>query len=237
MDHIVFLKGIDGAEMSTLSFRGWKTISSRRVSLPWRTCRPLNQPMRRAFAEVSEPASSALLPDPALPTQSFHRHAVIHPLAAPAATSRVRIDVKSSFPVERRQWHFARIDPCKLAAVSAETRAVPMAVSAGRLYPHAFGRRELDHSANLADPVTAFMNHVMVVGAQGDQIVQARLAAVGPVPDVMGVGEARTVAPREAAAAVPRAKGALDRRGNGAGLRSEERRVGKECRSRWSPYH
>src|SRR5260370_23035072 len=23
----------------------------------------------------------------------------------------------------------------------------------------------------------------------------------------------------------------------GAGIRSEERRVGKECRSRWSPYH
>ena len=27
------------------------------------------------------------------------------------------------------------------------------------------------------------------------------------------------------------------RRGNIALLRSEERRVGKECRSRWSPYH
>src|SRR5687768_18282487 len=26
-------------------------------------------------------------------------------------------------------------------------------------------------------------------------------------------------------------------RGSGACLRSEERRVGKECRSRWSPYH
>src|SRR5258707_11412876 len=26
-------------------------------------------------------------------------------------------------------------------------------------------------------------------------------------------------------------------RGRGEGLRSEERRVGKECRSRWSPYH
>ena len=25
--------------------------------------------------------------------------------------------------------------------------------------------------------------------------------------------------------------------GGGAGRRSEERRVGKECRSRWSPYH
>ena len=24
---------------------------------------------------------------------------------------------------------------------------------------------------------------------------------------------------------------------NAAGIRSEERRVGKECRSRWSPYH
>ena len=25
--------------------------------------------------------------------------------------------------------------------------------------------------------------------------------------------------------------------GDAIGLRSEERRVGKECRSRWSPYH
>ena len=25
--------------------------------------------------------------------------------------------------------------------------------------------------------------------------------------------------------------------GKGSSLRSEERRVGKECRSRWSPYH
>src|SRR5256885_3056856 len=29
----------------------------------------------------------------------------------------------------------------------------------------------------------------------------------------------------------------LDGRGPRAGARSEERRVGKECRSRWSPYH
>ena len=26
-------------------------------------------------------------------------------------------------------------------------------------------------------------------------------------------------------------------RGRAADIRSEERRVGKECRSRWSPYH
>src|SRR3972149_8139074 len=29
----------------------------------------------------------------------------------------------------------------------------------------------------------------------------------------------------------------LTRIGNDLGIRSEERRVGKECRSRWSPYH
>ena len=29
----------------------------------------------------------------------------------------------------------------------------------------------------------------------------------------------------------------LLRNEDGVGLRSEERRVGKECRSRWSPYH
>ena len=37
------------------------------------------------------------------------------------------------------------------------------------------------------------------------------------------------------AAGVPR--DALARWEAGGGLRSEERRVGKECRSRWSPYH
>ena len=34
----------------------------------------------------------------------------------------------------------------------------------------------------------------------------------------------------------PEAKTAVDDL-RGAGVRSEERRVGKECRSRWSPYH
>ena len=34
-----------------------------------------------------------------------------------------------------------------------------------------------------------------------------------------------------------RATQALGRLGDGRGIRSEERRVGKECRSRWSPYH
>src|SRR2546426_635297 len=41
-----------------------------------------------------------------------------------------------------------------------------------------------------------------------------------------------------AAAAQRRARRARERAGGNAGRRrSEERRVGKECRSRWSPYH
>jgi len=37
--------------------------------------------------------------------------------------------------------------------------------------------------------------------------------------------------------AAAEAFGQLDVMINNAGIRSEERRVGKECRSRWSPYH
>ena len=33
------------------------------------------------------------------------------------------------------------------------------------------------------------------------------------------------------------ASGLVSLIGSVAGIRSEERRVGKECRSRWSPYH
>ena len=35
----------------------------------------------------------------------------------------------------------------------------------------------------------------------------------------------------------PKKPGAVKRLAHTAGHRSEERRVGKECRSRWSPYH
>ena len=37
--------------------------------------------------------------------------------------------------------------------------------------------------------------------------------------------------------AIQAANTALERSPNHRGARSEERRVGKECRSRWSPYH
>src|SRR6267154_2546938 len=46
--------------------------------------------------------------------------------------------------------------------------------------------------------------------------------------DVSGVGETRTLSAGD---------GLLIAAGMAVELRSEERRVGKECRSRWSPYH
>ena len=42
---------------------------------------------------------------------------------------------------------------------------------------------------------------------------------------------------REAAAAIQVVTGDDIRRSGASSIRSEERRVGKECRSRWSPYH
>ena len=53
------------------------------------------------------------------------------------------------------------------------------------------------------------------------------------VSDVPGVGGAQGL--RHHAVAVHNHRRAVD--GNDYDDRSEERRVGKECRSRWSPYH
>src|SRR2546422_2217767 len=52
-----------------------------------------------------------------------------------------------------------------------------------------------------------------------------------PVVELRGVGAALDLGPLPCPPV-----GVLDRQ-VGQGRRSEERRVGKECRSRWSPYH
>src|SRR5690349_24817677 len=50
-------------------------------------------------------------------------------------------------------------------------------------------------------------------------------------------GPGRTGGPPRAALPGRRTRGPARRRGAAAARRSEERRVGKECRSRWSAYH
>src|SRR5580692_1985216 len=82
-----------------------------------------------------------------------------------------------------------------------------------------------------------------------------RLGREGDVGDMVGTGaggvalEPRLVCgdevsvlllPRSGVGARARARSAARRYARGCprvGARSEERRVGKECRSRWSPYH
>ena len=47
----------------------------------------------------------------------------------------------------------------------------------------------------------------------------------------------RAVAPLDRARLLRRLAALVEEHGEELALRSEERRVGKECRSRWSPYH
>src|SRR5256886_8450858 len=60
------------------------------------------------------------------------------------------------------------------------------------------------------------------------------------VPSMENVGQLRQSAPPEEGKSywmVFSNKGRLVKRGDHVNVRSEERRVGTECRSRWSPYH
>ena len=57
-------------------------------------------------------------------------------------------------------------------------------------------------------------------------------AGIGMALGTVGTGIGQGLAVKSAVEGVSRNPGA-----SGKVLRSEERRVGKECRSRWSPYH
>src|SRR5256886_5785010 len=64
----------------------------------------------------------------------------------------------------------------------------------------------------------------------------------GPDQKLAKVGFSRQNDGKEDAWSFPRPDGSIDRieistARDGKATRSEERRVGKECRSRWSPYH
>ena len=62
-------------------------------------------------------------------------------------------------------------------------------------------------------------------GEESSVILRRGLAALGLHGGATVLGTAERLPAPQAALA------------NGAAARSEERRVGKECRSRWSPYH
>ena len=55
--------------------------------------------------------------------------------------------------------------------------------------------------------------------------------------DVLGISKSADAAEIKKAYRKAAIKNHPDKGGDEAKFRSEERRVGKECRSRWSPYH
>ena len=66
------------------------------------------------------------------------------------------------------------------------------------------------------DAVAALVDEVVMVVAERDEVREPRLAAVGPVPDVVALGIARVRATRESATLVAGLERALERRRNRA---------------------
>ena len=78
-----------------------------------------------------------------------------------------------------------------------------------------------------------YVNTTSVFKHNEESVQRLLYAAERNLPTIYAPSRARgTVAPMTLAGAL-----VLGNAGHLAGLRSEERRVGKECRSRWSPYH
>ena len=96
----------------------------------------------------------------------------------------------------------------------------------------------IDDAAAAADLARALVRggiHVIEVTLRTPAALRAIEAIARAVPEIsVGAGTVLSVADLHAAASA----GASFAISPGAtGTRSEERRVGKECRSRWSPYH
>src|SRR2546423_15665629 len=85
--------------------------------------------------------------------------------------------------------------------------------------PHTFFAHEF-----IGCPSCGLRGEARIVLRAGKAVALLRCARCGPVESLRHENAQEYVAQFLA-------------RGGSDGLRSEERRVGKECRSRWSPYH
>ena len=75
---------------------------------------------------------------------------------------------------------------------------------------------------------------IAAIAAEAGVSVETIYKAFGGKPGLVGAIYERGLTGREAVPAFQRADAMRERETD---PRSEERRVGKECRSRWSPYH
>src|SRR2546430_7657606 len=114
------------------------------------------------------------------------------------------------------------------AATSAATRPCWMSAECGFFYQAEDGIRDLTVTGvqTCALPISRRLRPQPVANQMTDAIRRA---------DDLAFRERRHV--RARAARGQREGHAEERRQKLSPIRSEERRVGKECRSRWSPYH
>jgi len=87
------------------------------------------------------------------------------------------------------------------------------------------GPREHEPSILRGNVVASFVDHAVMMAAQGDEVVESRLATIGPVPHVVRMDEARMVAARKAAASVAGLQGAPQRRRDRPGLAAHIERL------------
>src|SRR3712207_7168279 len=97
-------------------------------------------------------------------------------------------------------------------------------------------------SQHIADVVASGVQVILTHGngpQLGNLLVKNEMAAhvVPPVPLDWNVAQTQATIAFTLADELDAALAARGLPQRTAGLRSEERRVGKECRSRWSPYH
>ena len=90
--------------------------------------------------------------------------------------------------------------------------------------------------------VRAFLEAVDELGVIDDLALAAGIGCSAWIPvyihaDVLKILHGRAIPAAIGLKATRPSRRVVVFTGDGDGLRSEERRVGKECRSRWSPYH
>src|SRR5574337_2177631 len=116
-------------------------------------------------------------------------------------------------------------------------RVVPVALSAAILL--ALSATAAAQDADQATPVKAeTLSTVIVTGTRSEaRTVSSSLKPIDVVPFQVLLQTGTTDLPTALARLIPSLNFPRPAAADTADTRSEERRVGKECRSRWSPYH
>ena len=124
-----------------------------------------------------------------LPAQRFDGDVVVHALATPAAAGGAGVDGQAARRIERRQ------PPCPAGCTGVSAETPPVRSARRRDHP-AIRTREFDRTLAHPNAITSLVHLPVMKRTQSDQIAQGGLAAIGPMPDVMGVHMAGAIAAR-----------------------------------------